>query len=353
MFTEVHTPAQLLPQELDAYLTRGWFRMGQTIFTTNFINFHDQLYSTIWLRIVLEKYTAESTQVKLFRQNSMFDVLIRPAMITAEKEELYQRYRDSLSFEPSETLPHLLFGMADGDSIYNTLEVAVYDDDQLIACGFFDIGETSAAGISSFYDPAYKKYSLGKFLIYQKIQYCKDKGLRYFYPGYFVPGYSFFDYKLTIGKKALEFLKLIKQLWLPIHHFSDQQIPYKVMCEKLIGAQQILRTSHFDFRLLNYQFFDANLIPDLRDTGLLDFPVFLFLGSPTDQSIPPVIVYDVRDERYHVLSCSPMWKPNRTNPDENFYSEFFISNNYEIYATAREEELVMVFKSLEKSVTSL
>jgi hypothetical protein len=34
MFVEVHTPAVLTRAELDAYLARGWFRMGQTIFTT-------------------------------------------------------------------------------------------------------------------------------------------------------------------------------------------------------------------------------------------------------------------------------------------------------------------------------
>ena len=31
MFAEAHTPEELTPQQLDTYLEKGWFRMGQTI----------------------------------------------------------------------------------------------------------------------------------------------------------------------------------------------------------------------------------------------------------------------------------------------------------------------------------
>ncbi|MBA4056534.1 MAG: arginyl-tRNA--protein arginylyltransferase, partial [Marivirga sp.] len=53
MFAQVHSPEKLLPRELDAYLEQGWFRMGQTIFTTNFLNFKNEFYSALWLRIML------------------------------------------------------------------------------------------------------------------------------------------------------------------------------------------------------------------------------------------------------------------------------------------------------------
>jgi leucyl-tRNA---protein transferase len=45
MFAQVHSPESLHPVELDRYLDNGWFRMGQTIFTTNFLNFNNELFS--------------------------------------------------------------------------------------------------------------------------------------------------------------------------------------------------------------------------------------------------------------------------------------------------------------------
>ena len=90
----------------------------------------------------------------------------------------------------------------------------MYDQDKMIATGFFDVGQESAAGICSIYDPAYRKYSLGKYMIYEKMFYSKSKGFDYFYPGYVVPGYTMFDYKLDIGSTALEYLNRGNGQWI-------------------------------------------------------------------------------------------------------------------------------------------
>jgi len=349
MFAQAHTPEQLTPNYFDTYLEQGWFRMGQTIFTTNFIHFKSEMYSTIWLRILLDEYEADSTHVKLVKRNALFRTSVNSAEITPEKEELYLRYKESLPFQPSESLHHLLFGKSETDSIYTTFEVTVYDGNQLIACGFFDLGQTSAEGITSFYDPAYKKHSLGKYLIYLKIQYCKNLGLRYFYPGYFVPGYSYFDYKLAIARTALQFLQLSSHSWLSIAAFSEQCIPFEVMQDKLKRVHDIMVKINKNSRILKYEFFDANLIAELRDTGLFDFPVFLFGSDQSeDNTNPIVLVYDVRDNHYHLLSCSPIWKPGSMNPDERFYSAYFLKAMHEIYTTTGEEEMAYVFMELLK-----
>lgn len=348
MFALSSSPPQLTPQELDAYLSQGWFRMGQTIFTTNFVHFKNEMYSTIWLRVLLDEYLADRSQIKLFKQNSIFRTTIQPAVIDAEKEELYLRYQQSLSFRTSESLQQLLFGKITAPSIYETYEVTVQDGDQLIAFGFFDIGETSAAGITSVYDPAYKKYSLGRYLIYQKIQYCQNKKMRYFYPGYFVPGYAFFDYKLTIGKPALQFLQLSTQQWRNIANFSIADIPRQVMDDKLISVQKILKLSNLESSIVKYEFFDANLIPDLRDSELFDFPIFLFCASHVEAGIYLIIVYDVCVAKYKILMCLPIWQPDSTNPDNSFYSSYYLKVMQEIAIKRTAEEVATFFLTLIK-----
>lgn len=342
MFAQAHAPEQLSPVELDAYLARGWFRMGQTIFTTNFVRFHQKVHSTIWLRVLLDQYEADSTQIKLFKRNSKFKTSIQPAVITAEKEDLYLRYQQSLPFPTSESLRHLLLSDSDTLSIYNTYEVAIYDDDRLVAIGFFDIGETSAEGIVSVYDPAYKKYSLGKYLIYHKMLYCQQLKLRYFYPGYFVPGNPYFDYKLSIGRPALQFLQLRSNHWLGIEVFTPESIPYEVMRNKLSTIQTLITQAGLESNIVNYEYFDANLVPDLREAELFDFPVFLFCSNKEDDMLL-LLVFDVRDDRYHLLICVPFWQPGEVNPDPNLYSSFVLKTLHEIHATDLAEEMAVVF----------
>src|SRR5690348_5567462 len=132
MFVDVHCPDHLAPAELDAYLERGWFRMGQTIFTTNWLNFKDTFYSAIWLRVLLDNYQPGSTEKKLLQRNAGFQVEIRPASITIEKELLYLRYKQGVAFEASASLQTLMFGNSD-ENIFETWEVSVYDTEKLIA----------------------------------------------------------------------------------------------------------------------------------------------------------------------------------------------------------------------------
>lgn len=341
MFVQVHSPENLLPRELDIYLEQGWFRMGQTIFTTNFLNFKNQFYSALWLRIVLANFHADQKQKKTVKTNAGFRSEIKKVLINPEKEALYSKYKEGISFEASASLNHLLFGRA-VNSIYDTYEVDVYDGDKLIAAGFFDIGYRSAAGITSFYDPAYKKYSLGKFLIYQKIDYCKNLGLKYFYPGYFVPGYRLFDYKLDIGRSALEYLQLSPHSWLPINNFSAEFTPLRVMHDKLSDLQSALRQSNIESRVLKYEFFDANLIPELKGANLFDFPLFLCFTKPMEDEINQMIVYDVRGGCFRLIACDAVLKTNVISKSIDIYSSFALKAEQELFSTNTLEDMVNI-----------
>lgn len=320
MFSQVHFPETVPPAELDKYLERGWFRMGQTIFTTNFLNFKNHFYSAIWLRIDLPTYKVDKTQHILTKRNAGFRVEIKNASVNAVKEELYARYRAVVSFEASPSLGQLLYRNA-SRNIFDTWEINIYDRGLLIACGFFDIGNNSGAGIISFYDPDYKKNSLGKYLIYTKMDYCKKLNLRYFYPGYFVPGYSYFDYKLSIGKSALQFLQFSSQQWLPIGQFSDDLIPYHIMVSKLNILQEILVQQKITSSILRYAYFDANLVPELSESELFDFPIFLSLSDFEENRLYPIIiVYNLIDEQYHMLKCFSIWTSNVTGDNNDVYS---------------------------------
>lgn len=338
MFAQVNFPDVLAAEELDRYLERGWFRMGQSIFTTNFLNFKNHLYSAIWLRASLREYVPGKTQQKIARLNESFRIEIQKASITPEKELLFAVYKQNVSFEASASLQQLLYGRSDYN-IYNTQEITLYDGDKLIAVGYFDIGLISAEGISSFYDPSYKKNSLGKYLIFLKMSYCKSQRLRYFYPGYFVPGYKAFDYKLDLGRAVLEYFQLASQKWRSIHMFSDRDIPIQVMQAKLFEVKRHFDHLQIDCSIMQYEFFDANLIPDLKGMELFDFPVFLSFASP-DVIRPVLITYDVRTELFYILQCLSIWSPNAPHSTEGFYSSHLLRVEEEIFSSSTAQPVI-------------
>jgi arginine-tRNA-protein transferase len=347
MFVDVHCPEHLTPAQLDDYLHHGWFRMGQTIFTTNWLNFKDTFYSAIWLRVQLANYAPGSTEKKLVQKNAGFRVEVKPATITIEKELLYLRYKQAVPFEASASLQTLLFGNSD-NNIFDTHEVNVYDNDRLIAAGYFDLGGESAMGISSIYDPDYKKYSLGKFLIYQKIRYCREKGMKYFYPGYFVPGYRAFDYKLDIGTPYIEFLELKSGSWLALSDFTNDKVPVNAMASRLMELQTWLARSGVHSEVLFYDYFYANQTPELSGAGLLDFPVFL----TTQKAIGEwsIIVFDVRTDRYCLVKCYPVLTPPSPNVVPGYYSEYVLKTEETLFISEYADEVGMVFNSVLKTV---
>ena len=338
MFAQVHCPEILAPEELDQYLERGWFRMGQTIFTTNFLNFKSRFYSAVWLRIPLAEFTRDNTYQKLLKKNSSFRVEIQKAEVTPEKERLFSAYRKSISFEASASVHTLLFGKVE-HNVYNTQEINLFDGNKLIATGFFDLGKESAAGISSFYDPAYKKFTLGKYLIYWKIEYCKKMGLRYFYPGYFVPGYSLFDYKLEIGKPVLQYLEFTSSKWKSVSDFSRALSPLQMMFDKLQILQTHLIKNGIGSAMLKYEFFDANLIPELEGIVLFDFPVFLLCSGLSEES---PIVFDVRDSQYHWVKCKSVWASTSTSNPEETYSSHVFKFDHGMFSTDSPEAMAAV-----------
>jgi arginine-tRNA-protein transferase len=340
VLAQVHFPQSVLGETLDDYLGKGWFRMGQTIFTTNFLNFRDQFYSAIWLRISLEKFYEDKQFKALAKLNRHFQTNIQKAEITKEKEELFSKYRSTVTFEASHSLTQLLLGTVTRN-VFDSYEVTVRDEGKLIACGFFDMGKTSAAGITSFYDPGYRKNSLGKFVIYQKIKHCFASGFKYFYPGYFVPGYPRFDYKLKIQHGALEFLNLASGEWFHIDTFEERDVPLQTMMEKLNLLRIAFANQNLKAEVFYYDYFDANLVHSLSHLELFDFPAFLATApDPVTNTFESIVYFDVRDNQYHLVTMDTMWSSGADGTTNQHYSSNLLKVSAEIFTSNSEEKMV-------------
>ena len=214
MIREICFPELLSGRELDIFLSKGWFRMGQSIFTTDFARINGSYLPVYWMRIDLEQYHFARSRRKLLAANREYEVLVKPFILTGEAEALYDRYAFSVDFEAPRSIEEFLYFGA-GYNIYDSYAIEVRHRGYLIALGIFDRGDDSIAGIMNFYDPAYRAKSLGKYLMLLKMKYAHEQGIKWYYLGYIAGGTTKFDYKLFPDPFATTIYDSYNDMWVP------------------------------------------------------------------------------------------------------------------------------------------
>jgi leucyl-tRNA---protein transferase len=206
--------------DLDLYLSLGYFRMHQTVFTCRYVVFDTVFSPVFWLRIDLVRAELGSKQRALLRIRNKFSVRVKPFKLSPEVEALYASYRNSIDFDAPGSVAECLFN-GSSTNVFDTYCVEIRDNERLIAVGVFDNGLISIAGIMNFFDPAYRKYSLGKCLMLLKMEYAKTQQKAYYYPGYIASAYPKLNYKLFACETATELYDDYTDLWYP---FSWERI---------------------------------------------------------------------------------------------------------------------------------
>jgi arginyl-tRNA--protein-N-Asp/Glu arginylyltransferase len=217
-FHKTLMPDSLPGLELDRYLALGWYRMHQTIFTTTHL-LAAECWRVHWLRFSLKEISERATHRKIRKRNQVFNVNIEDfTRIRPDHEALYGIYRESIDFNGAISIQQSLLDEEDENrNIFRTKCISVFDGDKLIAGGYFDLGNTSGTSILHFFDPVYKRFGLGKFLMLVTVDYLKTEGYEFYYPGYVLAGNAKMDYKLFLGKEATQYYDPETATWRPFH----------------------------------------------------------------------------------------------------------------------------------------
>ncbi|MBK9932742.1 MAG: hypothetical protein IPP61_14645 [Cytophagaceae bacterium] len=318
---DIHILDSISPLALDQYLEKGWFRLGQNMFTTNFLTFDQKQFSALWLRVKLREFELSPTQQKIIKNCKNFEVRFSEFVLTSELENLYYNYRNSVSFTAVSSLQTLLLDQQ-LFNIFQSMQIQVFDKGKLIAAGVFDMGEKTAQGIVSFYNPEYKKYSLGKFLLLQKVLFLKSKNYDFFYPGYFAPGFKSFDYKLDIAPSASEYLDLENGKWTSLMDFNPVSLPLRKIEKKLKLLSIELGLLGVQHDLLKYDFFDLNMTREYKEYKLLDTPRILLLPSfPMHEEW--LVTYSIVNKKYEFVVAQKAFQTN-LEMQEGVYNKFLL-----------------------------
>jgi len=208
---------------LDQLLAHGYYRMQHLMFTTNetLLDYEGKSYPVFWLRTKVNNIIEGKAALSIRKKCKSFVVSFLPASISQEQEALYSLYRNSVPFTTCETCYEYLHMPAFANP-FDAWMIEVRDHQRLIAVGYFDRGLSTIAGIINFYHPDYTKFSLGKFLILNKIDFARQNNIQLYYTGYISTTVDKFDYKLFPSPKSVEVYLPTEKKWLP-YLFIDKE----------------------------------------------------------------------------------------------------------------------------------
>jgi len=342
MLVQYNHPDFLTPRRLDALLAQGWFRNAYMMYRTKVICLSSDLYSVVNIRMKLEDFKPSKKMRKIVRKNNeKFRIIIRPAILDDEKNELYQEHKSRFEGFIYNNIEQFFYGeYEEKTNIFDTYECCVYDEDVLVAVSFFDFGTNSIASLLALYRQSYRKYSLGIYTMVQEAIYAKSIGKTYFYPGYILDKNAIFDYKLRLGE--MQYYNWETKRWRKWMPREQMKLDAPVFLDKILELEQVLNAIEIPFHKYLYPLFSLGYI----DYNYIRSPMFLDCYS-YDGNYKLVIEYWMEDKHYVLSDVSIV--PFDNNPEVVEISESYKSNHnffdllhYEniIVATSDLDELI-------------
>ncbi|TNE80528.1 MAG: GNAT family N-acetyltransferase [Bacteroidetes bacterium] len=193
-----YRPQKLSASRLDQYLAGAWFRSSNNLFKVKMLILDGELCTVLNIRLDLRKHAWSQSMRKIKRKNKAFRVETGPLKLCAQMERLYHltthRFKGFV-------FPDLFSFLYDyqNKNIFHSWHIKVWDGDRLVAASVFDMGNESMMSVLGLYDPEYMKYSPGMYTMMQEVELAKQKGLKWYYPGYVLAESKLFDYKLNLG----------------------------------------------------------------------------------------------------------------------------------------------------------
>jgi arginine-tRNA-protein transferase len=182
------------PAQQDLLLAGAWRHFGTYFFRYNWAFYGLDIRRVIPLRIRLTNFVLSKSQRRVLRKNRDLKTVIRPAVVNRQTEELFQRHKRRFK----QGVPDTIYDFLSHDPANipcKTMELAVYDGEELVAVSYFDLGETSTSGIYAMFEPSKSSRGLGIYTMLKEIEFSIESGKQFYYQGYAYEGESFYDYK--------------------------------------------------------------------------------------------------------------------------------------------------------------
>jgi arginine-tRNA-protein transferase len=173
-----------------AFIDRGFRRSGQIFYRPSC----DSCKQCIPYRVPVATFQRTRSMRRVWRKNADVTVTVHERRPTREKQELFARYlafkHDGTMAGDRETFESFLY-----DAPVPGIEVCYRIGRRLVGVSLLDTLPGALSSVYMFFDPLDAKRGLGTFSVLWEIEYCRSRGIAYYYLGYFVPGSKTMHYK--------------------------------------------------------------------------------------------------------------------------------------------------------------
>lgn len=299
----------LSPKRLDRFLAHGWFRSCNILGKQKLICLNEGIYPIINIRVQLEGYKYPKKLQKIMNRNlGKFRYEINSVKLNARKEALYQAQKSRFIGLIMPTLSDALFG-EDYQQDYmrnpfHTQEICVYDQDELVAVSFFDVGYQSVASILGLFDERYSKFSLGIYTMLLEISLGQRLGKKFYYPGYILHKDHTFDYKLRLGN--LQYHNG-ENYWRPFGEVNQEVWLDRIIADKTAEIAALLQQNNVSCKTLWNPYFPfAYIFAD--EIMFLASPMQVFCANNFEHQ--PLVLEYMPDTKHYRLSYVQEAEPN-------------------------------------------
>ena len=181
-------------EEMDRFWAEGWRHFGIFFFRYRTAVHGKKTFTVLPLRLDVSRFALTRNLKRVVAINRDLTSLIRPASVDKVKKALFLKHRLRFKENVPTSLSNFLSPLPATVPCRN-LELCVYLGKKLTAVTFLDLGQTATSAVYAMFDPGEAKRSLGILMMLHSIQFTREQGYRYYYPGYAYREPFAYDYK--------------------------------------------------------------------------------------------------------------------------------------------------------------
>jgi arginyl-tRNA--protein-N-Asp/Glu arginylyltransferase len=156
------------------------------------------------VRVSTDRFRPGKSQRRAFRRNADLTVTVERPNATDEKYDLYRRYVEQWHGRESSETGRAAYESFLCDSAVDTIEFLYRDPSgKLLAVGVCDVCRDSLSSVYLFFDPAERSRSLGVYSAVSEMEWARQRGIGFYYLGYWVRECRRMSYKIRFNPAEL------------------------------------------------------------------------------------------------------------------------------------------------------
>jgi arginine-tRNA-protein transferase len=151
------------------------------------------------LRIVVDRFAANRSQRRNWKQNANLRVVVQPPTITPQHLALYNAFHgdmkhrrgwDEQTIDAEEYFQSFVAG---GGAFAR--EFLYFDGSRLVGVGLADVLTDALSSVYFYHMPEYRSQGLGVFSVLKQLEFAREHNLRHQYLGYWISACQSMAYK--------------------------------------------------------------------------------------------------------------------------------------------------------------